>query len=191
MDRVDAAVAAIPRAGFLPPSERGQAGYDGPLPIGHGQTSSQPRTVTAMLRLLDVRPGHRVLDVGAGSGWTAALLAWLVGPDGSVLGIERIPELARWAVENVRLSAAPSARVVVRTATAGVLGAPDRAPFDRILVSADAPALPPELVDQLGPDARMVVPVAGWMTLVQRLGDDVEISRHGEYRFVPLLPDAP
>ncbi len=86
MDPVDAAFDATPRRDFLPLGVRHRAAYDGPLAIAAGQTSSQPRTVDAMLRLLDVRPGQRVLDVGAGSGWTTALLAHLVGPTGSVLG---------------------------------------------------------------------------------------------------------
>ena len=91
--RVRAAMATQPRERFLPASERRRASYDGPLDIGHGQTNSQPRTVRAMLELLDVRPGQRVLDVGSGSGWTTALLAELVGPTGSVLGLERVPDL--------------------------------------------------------------------------------------------------
>src|SRR5699024_7586638 len=78
-----------PRARFLPASHRHLAGQDAPLPIGDGQTNSQPTTVADMLRLLDVREGNRVLDLGAGSGWTTALLAHLVGPDGEVLGVAR------------------------------------------------------------------------------------------------------
>ena len=79
----------VPRAPFLPADQRHRAGRDAPLPIGHGQTNSQPFTVGAMLRLLDVKPGSRVLDLGSGSGWTTALLAHLVGPEGAVIGVER------------------------------------------------------------------------------------------------------
>ena len=93
MDAVAEAFRAVPRHGFLPRSERGRASYDGPIAIGDGQTNSQPRTVDAMLRLLEVDRGMRVLDVGAGSGWTTALLAELVGPTGSVLGVEIAPRL--------------------------------------------------------------------------------------------------
>ncbi len=86
-DVLDQAFAAAPRAQFLPESEKRFAGLDRPLPIGHGQTNSQPTTVRHLLQHLDVRPGQRVLDVGCGSGWTTALLAHLVGPQGSVTGV--------------------------------------------------------------------------------------------------------
>src|SRR4051812_9944700 len=92
-DQLDAAFAAAPREAFLPASHHRFAGVDEPLPIGHGQTNSQPSTVRRMLSLLDVEPGQRVLDVGSGSGWTTALLAHLVGPGGSVVGVERYADL--------------------------------------------------------------------------------------------------
>ena len=183
-DPIAAAFAAVPRTGFLPADQRASASYDGPLPIGHGQTSSQPRTVRAMLRLLDPEPGQRVLDVGAGSGWTTALLAELVGPAGEVIGVELDPEIAAWGEANVRARA--SSWAGVRVAEPGVLGWPAAAPYDRILVSAAARELPAALVDQLADGGRMVVPVAGTMTLVQRSGDDLAVSHHGAYRFVPL-----
>ena len=102
VDAVDAAFVAVPRAGFLPRAGVDRSSFDGPIPIGHGQTNSQPRTVAHMLRLLDVRPGHRVLDVGSGSGWTTALLAYLTGPTGRVLGVERVPELVTVGAANLR-----------------------------------------------------------------------------------------
>ena len=101
VDAVDEAFEAVPRSDFLPRGLRRRAGYDGPLPIGHGGTCSQPRTVADMLRLLDVRPGDRVLDVGSGSGWTTALLGHLVGPTGRVVGLEIEPHLAAWGAANV------------------------------------------------------------------------------------------
>lgn len=184
-DRVCEAFDAVPRDEFLPVGVRGQASYDGPLPIGHGQTNSQPRTVAAMLQLLEVAPGDRVLDVGAGSGWTTALLAHLVGPDGLVIGVELVPALAAWGEENVRRTTGGWASV--RQATRGVLGVPELAPYDRILVSAEAREVPQELVDQLAPDGRMVVPVRGRMTLVVAGPEGVLTSHHGSYRFVPLI----
>jgi protein-L-isoaspartate(D-aspartate) O-methyltransferase len=183
MDAVEAAFDVTPRADFLPPALRRRADYDGPLAIGHGATCSQPRTVAAMLELLAVRPGHRVLDVGAGSGWTTALLAALTGPSGLVTGVELEPELAAFGASNVRRIGRPWASVTV--AAAGVLGDPGHAPYDRILVSANASVLPLELEDQLAPDGRMVVPVAGVMTVVQ-LGDERVVTAHGRYSFVPL-----
>ena len=184
-DAVAQAFDAQPRTGFLPPAQRAQAGYDGPLPIGHAQTNSQPRTVADMLRLLQVAPGQRILDVGAGSGWTTALLAHLVGPSGQVLGVERVPELAAWGATNLAATNQPWAGI--RTATEGVLGLPDAGPFERILVSAEAQTLPQSLVDQLAEGGVMVIPVAGEMLRVRRAGADVQVSRHGGYRFVPLL----
>ena len=184
MDRVAAAFEAVPRVDFLPRRERRRAAYDGPLAIGHGQTNSQPRTVEDMLRLLDVQPGHRVLDVGAGSGWTTALLAQLTGDTGSVRGVELEAELAVWGADNLRHAKMPWASL--EPSIPGVLGLPDHAPYDRILVSAEADELPGELVDQLATDGRMVIPVAGRMVLVVRHGDDADVTEHGWYRFVPL-----
>lgn len=184
MDRVDEAFAAAPREGFLPAAERRRAREDAPLPIGHGQTNSQPSTVAAMLRLLDVQPGQRVLDVGAGSGWTTALLAHLTGPQGEVIGVELDQDLARWGAGNVTAAGCPWASL--RPATPGVLGAPSGAPYDRILVSAGAVRMPTALLAQLGDPGRLVVPVDGWMTLVVRQDGEDETTTHGGYRFVPL-----
>ena len=181
MDPVEAAFATTPREDFLPRRERRRAAYDGPLPIGYGQTNSQPRTVADMLHLLDVRRDMRVLDVGSGSGWTTALLARLVGPGGSVLGVELEPSLVRFGSANLARTGLAWARIV--PATPGVLGVPDQAPYDRILVSAEATSLPGQLVEQLAPDGLMVIPVAGRMLRVDAAG---HAERFGAYRFVPL-----
>jgi protein-L-isoaspartate(D-aspartate) O-methyltransferase len=184
MDAVTAAFEACPRGGFLPRSQRRSAAFDGPLSIGHGQTNSQPRTVDAMLRLLDVQPGHRVLDVGSGSGWTTALLAHLTGDAGEVLGVEIEADLVRFGRDNLAATRQPWASI--HKAVPGVLGLPDRAPYDRILVSAEPRTLPDELVEQLCVGGRMVIPVYGTMLAVVRAQDGVEVTRHGGYRFVPL-----
>ena len=182
MDAVVAAFDATPRQDFLPRAVRRRAAYDGPLRIAAGQTNSQPRTVADMLRLLDVHPGQRVLDVGAGSGWSTALLAHLVGPTGSVLGVELEPELVAFGARNLARTARPWARI--QRAAPGVLGDPDGAPWDRILVSAEPDELPRSLVDQLADDGVLVIPVAGTMLRVANPGGVV--ARHGRYRFVPL-----
>jgi protein-L-isoaspartate(D-aspartate) O-methyltransferase len=178
------AFAATPRADFLPADQRRRAAYDGPLPLGHGQTSSQPRTVETMLRLLEVRPGQKVLDVGSGSGWTAALLARLVGPTGRVLGVELEAELVELGTRHLDAAGVPWASI--HEATPGVLGLPGAAPYHRILVSAMARELPEELVEQLHIGGVMVVPVDGTMLRVSRSMRGVGITRHGAYRFVPL-----
>jgi protein-L-isoaspartate(D-aspartate) O-methyltransferase len=184
-ERVSAAFGAVRREEFLRPGSRGHASYDGPLAIGHGQTNSQPSSVASMLRLLDVQPGQRVLDVGAGSGWTTALLAHLVGPDGLVIGVELVPDLAVWGEQNVRRTSGSWASI--RLASSGVLGVPEEAPYDRILVSAEPGRLPGELLDQLADPGRMVLPVAGVMTVVTRADGEDRVTEHGHYRFVPLL----
>jgi len=184
VDAVSQAFAAVPRAGFLPENDRGRAPYDGPIPIGRGQTNSQPRTVADMLRLLEVRPGQRILDVGAGSGWTTALLAHLTGPSGLVVGVELEPSLVSFGSDN--LARAGVAGASIRQALPGVLGWPALSPYERILVSADGGEVPEALLAQLSDGGRMVLPAGGEMTLVVRTGDRVVTSGHGRYSFVPL-----
>jgi protein-L-isoaspartate(D-aspartate) O-methyltransferase len=185
-DTVGRTLATTPREGFLPGALRERAHDDTPLPIGHDQTSSQPSTVAAMLRLLDVPVGTRVLDVGAGSGWTTVLLARLVGPGGEVLGLELVPELAAWGASNVAAANVSWARL--EAADPSRLGRDRPGGWDRILVSAAARRLPDALVEQLAPGGRMVVPVQNTMELVERdrLGR-VHVTEHGSYVFVPLL----
>jgi protein-L-isoaspartate(D-aspartate) O-methyltransferase len=184
---LDEAFAGCPRRAFLPEDQQRFADADRALPIGWGQTNSQPATVRAMLSLLDVRPGHRVLDVGSGSAWTTALLARLVGGTGEVIGVEIVPELVDVGRANLARQDLPQARIV--PAVPDVLGLPELAPFDRILVSAQAGRLPSALVDQLGDGGVLVVPVAGWMHEVRRPSAEAapEVVRHGGYSFVPLV----
>jgi protein-L-isoaspartate(D-aspartate) O-methyltransferase len=182
---LDRAFAQARRRDFLPGLEHGFAGEDAALPIGHGQTNSQPSTVRTMLELLDVRPGHRVLDVGSGSGWTTALLGTLVGPGGEVVGVEVVPELVAWGRANLAAYDMPWARIV--QAHEDVLGLPEGAPYDRVLVSAEASRLPRELVDQLVVGGLMVAPVRGRMAVVRRTQEEPEVRLEGWYSFVPLI----
>lgn len=179
--RVRAAMAATPRATFLPPVVRHLADVDRPVGIGWDATSSQPSTVARMLELLDAGRGERALDVGAGSGWTTAILERL-GAD--VTGVELVPQLVDVANANL---AAHGSSARVRQATAHILGLPDEAPFDRILVSADLGRMPGALVAQLAEGGRMVAPVAGRMTVVDvRRGQPRAVEDFGRYAFVPL-----
>ena len=197
-DRIAEAFARVPREPFLPMAERRNASDNVPLPIGQGQTNSQPSTVADMLRLLAPQPGDVVLDLGSGSGWTSMLLAVLVGPTGRVLGVERhaqLVESSRAAIEAVTAEFTDRetlAEVAIHEAVPGALGLPADAPFDRILVSAGADSLPDELVDQLAVGATMVIPVAGEMLRIIRDGpgaDALTITRRGRYRFVPLVSE--
>jgi protein-L-isoaspartate(D-aspartate) O-methyltransferase len=182
--RVQDAFAAVPRRRFLPRQQQRFAGHDAALDIGYGVTNSQPTTVRNMLELLDVEPGHRVLDVGSGSGWTTALLAQLVGAEGEVVGVERIPEILEQGRTNL---GARFPWASVQQAIEGVLGWPAGAPYDRVLVSAEATRIPEELVDQLVLGGIMVVPVNSVMLRVSKQPDDLKIEEHGRYSFVPLV----
>lgn len=186
--RIREAFQAVPRAAFLEGAELLSAGMNAPVAIGHGQTNSQPSTVADMLTLLDLHPGQRVLDVGAGSGWTTALLAHLVGPTGQVIGVERVPELTGRATRALRAQGMPWARI--EQARRGVLGWPEDAPYDRILVSAAPAELPSALPAQLALGGVLVIPVDGRMLRIIRLAEDVyETTEHGWYVFVPLVED--
>ncbi len=179
---VDEAMRVTPRGGHLPPEQQGYASLDRALPIGHGQTNSQPSTVRTMLTALQVRVGDRVLDVGSGSGWTTVLLARLVGPSGLVVGVELVPELTLRGRAAVQASGVAWARV--EQADPHILGWPSDAPFDRILVSAQGETVPVALLDQLAAQGTMVLPVGGRLLRV-RGGDEPEVL--GAYVFVPLV----
>jgi len=188
-DIVDEAVLAamehVPRELFVPEPERRRAYYDAALPIGHGQTISQPYMVARIVEALAIRPGNRVLDVGTGSGYQAAVLAEL-GAD--VVTIERIPELAEDARQ--RLAAAGYDRVEGALGD-GTLGVPEHAPFDAIAVAAAAPGLPETLYEQLRPRGRLVVPVGGprvqRLEVIVRSPEGPAIVHSVPCRFVPLV----
>jgi protein-L-isoaspartate(D-aspartate) O-methyltransferase len=181
------ALAAVPREEFVPEEARGQAYADRALPIGAGQTISQPFMVATMLEALRL-DGGRVLDVGTGSGYQAALLAELAD---EVVTIERVPELAEHARRTLERLGYRDVDVRVGD---GTLGVPERAPYDGIVVAAAAPAVPQSLYEQLAPGGRLVVPVGTrrdqWLEIVERGPDGPLRTRSVPCRFVPLLGSA-
>ncbi len=151
--RVMEAMAEVPRHEFIPGTARGYAYANGPVPIGHGQTISQPYIVALMTDLLDPQPDDRILEVGTGSGYQAAILSGLVS---KIYSVEIVEELAAQASK--RLSRLGYTNVETRVGN-GYFGWREQAPFDGIIVTAAAPNIPQPLLDQLKPDARLVVPV--------------------------------
>jgi protein-L-isoaspartate(D-aspartate) O-methyltransferase len=191
--RVLDAMAAIPRERFVPEPYARRSYADSALPIGHDQTISQPWIVAAICQAMELEGGERVLEVGTGSGYSAAVLAMLAG---EVLTIERVAELAQRARGTLRDLGIANVEVVVGDGSAGM---PDRAPFDAIAVHATAPVPPPTLIGQLSIGGRLVVPIASrtadMLSVFRRLGERVDAATGdglertviGPCRFVPLI----
>jgi len=180
------AISRIDRCDFVPESQLSLAYGNYPLAIGAGQTISQPYTVAFMLDLLGAEPGQRILDIGSGSGWTTALLGHIVGDRGAVLGLERISELVVYGKQRLARYAMPQAEI---RAAGPDLGTPGRQ-YDRILVSAAAERLPEELVEQLEPGGRLVIPVGNSILRViapAEAGESVNIESYYGFVFVPLI----
>ncbi|SQD77697.1 protein-L-isoaspartate O-methyltransferase family protein [Moritella yayanosii] len=185
--RVEQAFTAVKRTHFMPADNQHLADYDVPFSIGHAQTISQPTTVKHMLLWLAPQSGQRILDVGSGSGWSTALLACLVGPKGRVYGVERIPELKRFGEANCRRFGCDNVEFFIAENNIGLAA---YAPFDRILVSAAASeAIPDELIKQLAPNGKLVIPVHNSIFELQKdaLGDIEYCHEHFGYVFVPLI----
>jgi len=184
-ERVLDAMARVPRELFVPQQVRERAYDDAALPIGGDQTISQPYMVARICEALAVRSGERVLDVGTGSGYQAAVLAQLAG---EVHTIERLPDLAGRARAALDLAGCVNVRVHVGD---GSLGLPEHAPFGAVAVAAAAPEVPASLYAQLDPGGRLVVPVGGRggqeLRLVVRSPEGPAVLRSVPCRFVPLV----
>lgn len=191
-DLIIDAFSEINRLEFLPQDLEGQFMADVALPIGHGQTISQPRTVAIMLELLEPQRGQNILDVGAGSGWITALLCYIVGKDGRVTALERIEELAMWGKNNVAKYKNYIENFDKGIAQFHVLdgkkGFPENAPYDRIIVSASAKIIPEDLKKQLKIGGKMVIPVKNSLIYLEKKGeDDFYKEEYPGYNFVPLI----
>ena len=183
------ALRKVPREEFVPRSLKGEAYVDTPLPIGSGQTISAPHMVAMMAEALDLKPGQKVLEVGGGSGYHAAVTAELVSPGGHVFTVERLAELVEFARDNIaRTGHSDSVTVILSD---GSVGLPGEAPFDRIFVACGAPAVPEPLKSQLKDGGRMLVPVGGRMyqdlVRIERRGDRYISENLGGCVFVPLV----
>jgi protein-L-isoaspartate(D-aspartate) O-methyltransferase len=183
--QVLAVLRRVPRHRFVQEALRDRAYGDHPLPIGEEQTISQPFIVGLMTALLELTGREKVLEVGTGSGYQTAVLAELAR---RVCSIERLPRLAERA--RATLEGLGYDNVWVRVGN-GTLGWPDEAPFDRIIVTAGGPAVPPPLVQQLADGGRMVLPVGSAdnqvLTIVENLGGEIRTSTHSECKFVKLV----
>lgn len=185
--RLIAAWRAVDRAHFVPAALQAEAYGNYPLPIGHGQTISQPSTVAFMLEWLQPELGHNILEVGAGSGYVAALLAQVVGRSGHVTALEVVPELVRKARLSLSFYRLPQLEVIEAD---GSRGHPARAPYDRIIVSAAAHELAPELKAGLKDGGRLLAPVGDYpqaIVLLERRGGRFVKQRFPGFVFVPLV----
>ena len=191
--RVLEAMATVPRELFVPERDRRRAYADSALPIGHGQTISQPWIVAAICEALALEGSERVLEIGTGSGYSAAVLAMLAD---AVITVERVEELAIAARRLLAEIGISKVEVVVGDGSAGL---PDRAPYEAIAVHATAPSPPSTLIEQLAPGGRLVIPIAtdaaDMLTVYRRLGGQVDPTTGGGLermvigpcRFVPLI----
>jgi len=189
-ERVLEVMRTVPRERFVPPDAARHAYEDTPLAIGFGQTISQPYIVAYMTEALDVQPRHRVLEIGTGSGYQAAVLGQLAR---EVYTIEIVSGLARTA--SSVLAELGYSNVHVREGD-GYAGWPEQAPFDRIIVTAAPDEIPQPLIDQLAPGGRLVIPVGSqgetqWMTIVERTGAGVVERRTIPVQFVPFTRGKP
>jgi protein-L-isoaspartate(D-aspartate) O-methyltransferase len=183
-----AAMLRVPRRHFVADRDRDRAHADHPLPIGHGQTISQPYIVALMTELAEVKPGERVLDIGTGSGYQAAILSEIVGRVYSIEIVEALAESARRRLDRLGYK-----QIEVRAGD-GYRGWPEHAPFDAIIVAAAPNKIPQPLIDQLSPGGRLVIPVGDFLqqlVVIEKLEDgSVRRKSVTPVRFVPMTGEA-
>jgi len=183
----------IKRQDFVRPVDAGRSEINEPLPIGFGQTISQPATVAFMLEKLQPRPGQKILDIGCGSGWTIALLAQIVGARGKIYGVEIIKELKDFAERNVNKYNFIKSGAAHIICSDGYRGLPEFSPFDKILVSAAAEEIPFKLLKQLKIEGRLVMPLGRQhesqsIMALDKIGENKFIRQeYPGFIFVPLV----
>lgn len=186
-ERILEAMRNVPRHLFVPESLLEEAYHNCALPIGYSQTISQPYTVAFMIEALEVRPGQKILEIGTGSGWNAALLGWILGKKGKLFSTELVSALAIKSVENI-------ARVGIRNVEVicwdGSRGYEKEAPYERIIVTAACSEIPKPLIEQLDDKGIIVAPVGSWycqkMTKLTKNKNRTETAILGDFVFVPL-----
>ncbi len=182
------AMKKVPRHLFVPPVQLANAYVDTPLPIGYAQTISAPHMVAMMCDLLEIQEGQKILEIGTGSGYNAAVMAEIIGKSGHIYSIERVEKLAIFARENLEKAGYSNVDVIQGD---GSLGYPEQAPYDRICVTASAPDTPKPLIEQLKPGGIMVLPEGeGYQRLYiikKSLSGEVKKKDWGGVIFVPLL----
>lgn len=187
--RIESALREIDRARFVPKEKRLEAYQNYPLPIGYGQTISQPETVVFMLELLKAQRGDTVLDIGSGSGWQSALLGHIVGEEGCVHGMEIVSELAEMSKKAIDFYGfLEDGRVTIHEKSARE-GLPEHAPFHRIICAAELPEdIPSTWIEQLAPGGRIVAPVKDTIVLLTK-HENGGVTRHEYpgYMFVPFV----
>lgn len=178
----------ISRVEFVPKELETEAEADIPLPIGYGQTISQPTTVAIMLELLGAERGNKILDVGSGSGWTTALLSYIAGKDGKIIAVERNKDLCRFGENNAEKFGYVSRGIARFICADGSKGYSEEGPYDRILVSASAEYVPAELKKQLKIGGKMVIPVLNSIWYLEKRGENNFYKEEFQgFSFVPLV----
>lgn len=174
----------IDRADFVLDRSAQDIYEDYPLSIGHGQTISQPRTVAMMLEMLEAQEGDKILDIGSGSGWTTALLGFIVGDKGAVTGVERVSELVKFGNHNLEKYNLKNVKIIPAQDELGLVGEE----FDRILVSAAASEFPYKLLQQLKTGGKLVIPVGNSIyEIIKKEDSELEGKEHYGFTFVPLI----